>query len=553
MQSQAFLMSLVFCIFFLFASSVYATEFASESLGSKRSMELSNGDQVEPSPNLVKRKIVFCSRIPTLLTESYCDSNPPDLFRSKSDPVYFRSLPGKYKEFARIFRIAWNAHEIDFNRTGGCNLELMTWQESPIVTALSFETHLDFVKQILKQGHTFKTDNLWDLLREYIHFTLGGSRHRSENPSIAQCIDLLAPCVRALNPETFKIILNYLPEYYDDEIVDNLWYVLVQTAVNRDLILSSYSKAPSDWVQLYYLFSLHFGPSMNLRRHQTLTEINRTTLRLNQLLILQPIFAAIAIHDGDLFMSHYLQNHILQLVESIGTGAVYFWFDRLLVVDQNIKTFDESKVAELSNLADKMFICLCASRPLPLLLDDCAEAQCNVFPQFLLMYSSYARNSLPDKRSQCNLLSKLVKVDKFDFDFMKMVTIIVAFDLKWTDLEEHWLPFIESYAENVLIQGLEIILLVAESFPEDFNPTSPWKINSQSLPSLDVDPESSYLLDAGRIILAHHFKILPISTQFSDCIGEEACFRDLAWFMAFYINRYRPDLGADYKIIIETE
>ena len=472
-----------------------------------------------------------------------------DLFRSISDQFYFENLPHKIKEFSRIFKISWNAHENDFLRTGDFNFELMNWGTNPLITNLSFVTHFEFIKQILKKGSSFKTVNCWELLREYINFTFTHYKH--ERPSTESFIEMLILSVKALEPKTFKTILKYRPEYLSDESSNNLWFVLIQTALERNLVVSEFSKDATNWIELFYFSSINFGPCYNLNNHQTSKDDNNVTLRLNYLVKLQPLVSAMARHDSNLFMSFFFHDNILKFITENGKNSVYFWFNRFLNLDESVKRFNPENEQKFSALADKLYVCLCTAIPFTQLLEDCINCNRHFLPQFILMYSADARNYVSSMPRKYKLLQNLVQVLEFDFDFMNMVTIITGFDLKWSDLEEHLLPSLEiRFRDTPLIRGLKFILQVAESFPINFDPSIPWTIPSISS-SLTVDSEYPFLLDAARIILSRHFKILPIFTLSNEIGTEEACFRDLCWFMTFFINLCRPDLGSNYKIFLK--
>ena len=541
-----FFMNLLLSFLLLFLT-IKASEILSEISGRKRFRDT---DLEFESPGLpvTKRKIEQSSN---LSISNFTDTNPPELFRSNTDFIYFHNLPPKFKEFSCIFRIAWDAHKIDFKGTGDCNFELMKWQDSLIVTELSLDTHLAFIQEILKQGSALN-DNCWDLLCEYINFSFN-HYCRDESISCDIFIELLVLSAEAINTQSFKVILKHRPDYILNESAGRIWCALITTALNRNLIVSSFSKVTSSWIEIFHLLSLNFGTFYNLTNYQSSNASNMTTFRLNQLIKLQPVLSAIANLDSDLFFSLFLSEEILQVVNEMGRKVLYFWFDRFLQLNQSIKCFEVLNEEKLSALADKLYICLCATNPLPNLIQECADHNCKTLSQFILMYSPYALKYIPSKFSQCQLLRNLVQVESFDFDFMKMITIIVGFDLKWKDLEEHLLPTIGNYKEIPLIHGLRFILQIAESFPEDFDPNfTNWTIPFQ-FPNLQVDPESPFLYDAARIILARQYKIIPVSTQMLEFGAEEACFRDLAWFMTFYINLYRPDLGPFYQIFVDCQ
>lgn len=482
-------------------------------------------------------------------------SNPPDLFRSISDPFYFGKLPPKIKEFARIFKIAWIAHAADFKRTNHFNFESMDDWES--ARDLSFETHIEFIKQFLKNGSTstFEHLNCWEFLREYIKFTFTNYSH--EIVSIESFNEILILSVKSLEPQTFETIMKYCPEYYSYENFNTVWFALLQTAIDRNLVVSDLSRDAKKWVKLFYFSCLNFGsfPFLNNFENQQVSKVsNKIILRLNHLIKLQPIISAFVRHDSPLFMEIFLNDKIIEIFNEIGTNSVYFWFNCFLALDENIKIFNPQNEQKFSDLADKLYYCLCGTNSFVQLIENCAASNRHVLPQFILMYSDYARYSISDKAGKCQLLLKLVQITEFDFDYMSMVTIITGFDLKWSDLEEHLLPSLEiHFRDTPLINGLEFILQVAESFPINFDPSVLWTIPSSiSSSPLRIDSEYPFLLDAARIILARHFKILPIFTLSNEIETEEACFRDLCWFMTFYINLYRPDMGSNYKIILNS-
>lgn len=517
-------------------SLVTASEPDKASNLTKRSSEAASFDQEGSafSPQ-VKRRVVFWTPSTT--------SNPPNLFRSLFDSVYFQNLPADVREFARIFRISWNAYKNDFRGTVDFNFELMNWETNPSITGLSFATHVDFIGQILSKSSTFKNPNTWELVRKYINFTFAYYNH--ERPSTETLIEMLKCTAQALEPLTFKTLLQYRPAYVSDESVNIVWRALVQLASDFDV--ASSAKEAKRWIELFYLMSSSFGPHFKLTEYQKSPASNSKMFkRLNYLLQLQPVISAMARHDSNLFMSIFLHDKVLEIVTKLGTRGTYYWFNRFLKFDDSLRRFEPGNEEKFAALADKMFICLCATNPLARLLEECAMSSFQVLPQFLLSYSPLARKSIPFKEAQCLLLKNLVQLTQFDFDYMKIVTIVVGFDLKWADLEVHLVPNLENrFKKTPLIQGLKFILQIAESFVN-----GPWPVSSIAS-SLQIDPESPFLFDAGRIILARHFKILPIFTVTADVITEEACFRDLCWFMTFFINLYRPDLGPDFKISVE--
>jgi hypothetical protein len=528
----------------LFASFIRSSEFNKKSYTLKRLrddiFEQHEGSAFHPRS---KRKEVNLTPI--------TQSNPPDIYQSIHDTNYFESLSPKIKGFLRIFKAAWLAYETDFFLTGNCNFELMNWEENSLITNLNFETHLQFILQLLKNGESLKNLNTAELLSEYINFTL--SYYVQEAPlSTETFLEMLTYSTSSLEPQTFRTILNYRPRYLLDNDSNRIWYALIQTALKNDFDITKFSKEANIWIELFYLLSLSFGPNFDLNKHQIKNAINKSATRFNGLLKLQPIISAIARHDSNLFISILDNFEFIEFAKQLESRAIHFWVNRFLSYDDTLKRFDPENEEKFSALADKIYIFLCyinPTNPLPRLLDEFFVCHCNLLPQFLLKYSERARNSISIKAEQCQLLRNLVQVTDFDFDYIQIITIITGFDLKWDDLKEHLIPNLEPRFRNTpLTQGLKFILQLAESFPSDFS--VPWSISSISS-CLEIDPEYPFIFDAGRIILDRHFKILPSFTELSDFRKEEACFRDLCWFMTFYINIYRPDLGgSEFKLNI---
>lgn len=537
-----------FFILLLTWSSVEAAEIMNDAGNAlKRSMTTptESAETVEV-PRLIKRKVVFWKYAPMA---AFSDSNPPDLFRTITDATYCEYLPQEFKDFAQIFRTAWYAHEVDFWRNGEFDLELMKWAANSKITVLEFNTHVAFIIQLLRRHESFRSQACWDLIEEYLIFTF--SHYRLARLSSEDFFTMCALSALALKPHIFKIIVKYRPAYCTDQCAGRIWKDFIQLAVNHNLILSATSTETTQWIKMFQLLCAHFGSFSNLP--DVICTISKTSKikRLETALLIQPLLSAFAKHNSILFEAIYNLDVTRFIISGMKLSKIILWIDGMLIFDQSIKRFDTTKQVELEQLADVVFNCLGRDISIEKLLEICAHNGSYHLAQFILMYSASARNSVPAKRDQCLLLKDLVKVNvPFDFDFTDIIAIVIGFDLKWDDLVEHLLPVIdEDLKETLLMESLQFILKVAESFPDNFDPSKPWSIPLQYPPS-SLDCRCPFLYDAARIILARHYKIIPAATRTLNGPSEEACYRDLAWFMTFFINSCRPDLGPDYKILV---
>lgn len=523
--------------------------------GMKRSPE-SDGNSGQ---RLVKRVIFFAPPPPPAKPQDF-DLNPPDLFSACNNPIDAQKLPQKFKDFARIFRTAWYAYNCDFNRTGECDFELTRWGNSPFVEALDFHIHLSFIKQIfdpLNVPRSLSTSPIWELIAEYIYYTFSrvDACGRLSNEAF---LSVLLPNTKLLNPEIFSTLMQFVPKTNNFTSVElhKIWHSLICTAISRNLSITSNENLDSrSWFKLFYLFCLHFGAFQNLSALQgSVRSGNPNSLLLHNALRFQPLLSAIARHDSEALKETFysqgneIKQHILGLI------------DKFLELDQDFRYPKAENQEELAVFADNLFDYLCIefeSTNFSKLLEFCFRKNHLNLAQFLAIHSLKARASIPSKAEQCSLLIGPVHEQFFDsnFDFIKFTIVILAFDLNSKDIEEFLLPQIGQVArEGNLIRVLFFILELVESLESKDFPTNTI-LNPPSLQSAAAlnDAEGPFILEVGRILLARHFRIAPAFASLSTFIDEEACYRDLAWFMNFFINYYRPDLGPDFKITVQQD
>ena len=507
------------------------------------------GEKRVSSPRLVKRKIVFATP-PPIQSLKYFVDNPPDLFSAMTSDMYLLTLPRPFVDFIRIFCASWYAYQVDFKLRHPPDLEMLKWSNSPIVEALPFETHLAFLDQILK-NHPYnfnETSSVWDLVEEYICYTF--SRPDMTDLSEDTFISLILSSIRLFNTEIFDIILERSPETLSSNCLNIIWQTLTVEAKSKSVLLSL-TGSYKDFIllKMFHKLSIRYGPIV-----ETALIRGPLTVIMNNLLIFQPLLSAVARHDSESFLAHSGHLNMKSFIGRYEITQMFHWIDLFLKLDKDFIFPKEEQHVNLGIFADSVYdFIISIYQDFALILLAFLDNNFFFLAQFLLMYSPKARSAIPTKLEQCKLLVKLVELHEFDFDYQKIITIFIGFDLKLSDIDEYLLPQVkEGRRGTVIIKGLQIIMEIVESFPSDFTPETVW-ILPKTPTILSVDTEGFYLLDAGRILLARHFKIVPASTTVSFSCSEEACYRDLVWFMAFFVNLYRPDLGPEFKIKIDLQ
>lgn len=523
-------MSLIICIIYLLGSFVYACEY---------------------SYNQLQNEIIK-NNVRLNFGGSFTLSNPgsiqqvPDIFKAITDPEYAGTLSAPIQNFIRIFYEGFSAYWTDFRIRGIENFELLNWSQSPILQSMSFDFHLHVIQQIIDHKEILSKEFGHEFIKEYLEYAFSRS---SSNVSCLQYTNLLKSAIIIVDSRLFSLILKYVPHNYSQNyFICELWEVLIKISVDKSLFFES--KAESEqtrhWLKMYYLLSLQFGACDSLRNlvieakeseddYSKIFEMDddvkeREDLEdFNMLINSQPLFAAFIKHDARGF------NNYLTFKAKLLKPAFFFYYLNLFIyLDQDIKHFNPEKECLLEELADSLFISL--NWKLEGLTELCFKYSYNSLIQFLLIHSAKARSSIPSKQEQCRILSNMVKKSKFDGQSIKLAWI-AAFHLTLTDLQQYLLVQRDSEMIRVLLYLMKIV----DSAPQSIDNWTNWNFPVDS-PFPEMKKLVPYIYEAGRILLARHFKILPVHAQVFGFFREEYCFRDLQWFLNILVSKFRPDL-----------
>lgn len=521
---------ITFVFFFLVRGSDASVVDPSDTVTGKRASGF------EGNTRQVMRKVIFWSSMPALRPlpkiEIDYEAKPPNFMRSLTDASYLTALPQNYRDFLGIFRLAWMAYESDFSKTTtGNDLELMKWSKNNLIESISFNVHLNFLTQILDQPGILRVEQIWDLVEEYIQYTF---KRSDACFTSKQFSNLLLGTIKTVNFQCFKVLLSLQPENVNLDHFD-LWETVFRTILNSNLALNQKSGKPARMLEIVYELVLLGGlESFDIQNSST------KNVEFNQLSDFLPLLSALINRNPSSFALHFSTNQIQRyFTDNDNINCLYYWIDRFISFGYNRDILKDQ--TEIANELFKSF-----ALPLDKIIFDCFNLNLLNLPQFILMNSSLARASIPGKSDQTLLLSSLVQITHYVMDYMKISLIIICFDLNWLDIKEHLIPKIEKrFQSSNLILGLEFILNIVESAQSTLPSIVP-----QAYPEAMIDTEDPYILDAARILLARQFKIPPTLTICCQFFREEASFLDLASFMNFFINLYRPDLGIDYSVAI---
>lgn len=463
-------------------------------------------------------------------------SDEPDLFKSLKDPRNLLTFPEELQDFIRIFGSAWSAHEFDLEvQQGNEDFELLKWSNSPVVEAVDFKTHCSFINQILEVEDVYLNETgspIWDLVTEYIVYTF--NRPDRQELTGQEYLELLINGINSENIQVFQEILKYSPSSNFSEELVQVWRTLIQKAINDDLSFSKSCEMSQDWLETFYLLCKTFGP-MPLEELAKMKEFYReATEKLSSVLMIQPIISKISQHQ--------------QAAQFQGQKPIilYFWIDKFLKFDELLKYPTPENQEILANFADSLYTNIRSIEGNNLLskfIIECLQVSAYRLLQFILLYSSTVRSLIPGKPEACSMFHLILSKCRSELKFEDVLTFIIGFDLKFSDFVEHLAEKINFKSE--LMKKLRFIMLVAESFPT----TGHWQIPAHIEQFITFeDSKRTFLLEAGKIILARHFGILSVFTNSTGQVKEEACFRDLAWFINFYLAKYRPDLEYDVRI-----
>lgn len=524
-------------------------------VGEKRTRTFGDDDDLNLElnpPKMVKRTIYVLQ--PRPLSNSDLEASPPKLLSLIKSPSTCRSIPENYQKFVRIFNMAWTATQEKYAKPSKEDLELFSWSKSDTLTSLSFNMHSSFIKELLDSPAVTLTEDSYELIDEYIYYVM--NRGDANLTDDLVFVDLLSSASNHLRLQTVSLILEYFSKHSRSDLKTKtfplLWKRLFSFAITKGLNIYCLKGAAGRWFRIFRLYSLNFGPLSAELISSLELDVDRMNLTsmLVQLPRCQPLLAAAAAHNSEAFLDHFneiesemkAQQKYLKIV----TNA-FIWIEMILESDESVSIEIENK-SKLGAFANTLYSALTkGSQSFPELITQLFSFDFLHTLQFLIMYSDSARTSIPGKLEQCQLLIPHLKVPEFNFDYIEMVLIVIGFDIRLVDLDTHLVPLFGADCQPIL-EGLRFLLAVCESAPMNFDPLIPWEIALIS-PAMTYDTEWPFLLDAGRIMLAKHFSIPPLHTVgLRTENGEEACFRDLAWFMTFYINKLRPDLGPDYAI-----
>ena len=464
------------------------------------------------------------------------------------DSILLNSLPKKFRDFIKIFKISYYAHFDDFFMIENCDLELMSWGNSAKVNAISIQVHIDFILQGLSLNLHKDLDGteILELFLGYIDYALSSDAMRT---TFKNYFDLLMINLENLNSVLFTTVIKHCPSNFPENYFRQIYSELVLTAQRKNLNFRIKSKNSRNWFKIYVALTKKFGVIIPYDKFKPIFFVNQHDNILDIIIMLQPILAAIARHDAVDFSKQFTFAADRFVGFFAYKDAIYYWIDRFIKSDKSFKAIGPSIPPRLTELADAVYAKLVfefSSNPKKF-MSECFSKQLFNLPELIFMFSPLARNSLPNKTEQFNFLAQLCNVRSFDSDYKRHILFLAAFPLTLAEIREHVVPLVLYTNENIIIQGLLFILEVVESAPTDFQEI--WRVPLH-LPNISRDFKSPFLLDAGRLILARNFNILPSSTLCNSFFKEESDYRDLGWFMSFYINLYRPDLGPDFKIKI---
>ena len=536
----------IWFIFFLVLSHFNVHSSIEPLSGNKRQL---NGEE---NKKKVVRRILFYS--PCALSQ--VSDRPPKLFDLVNSSL-LRFYPQTYQDFARIFTESWNLTQNDYvklkklskpaqsDESEESDLELFKWSECEALESLSLEIHISYIKELFDRAifYNFTEDSL-ELIDEYVGYVMRRSDSKLDNETV---VDLLSSALKLLRPSTISIILgNSTVSPYS---VHTLWVRLFAFAATKKISLENFIGQTLKWFEIFRIFCLEFGP-MSL---ENLGCIERSLFaqqveghlkgNLPYLPRFQPILAAVARHDSEAFLIHFAEvKQFEKLALKHFLNLFYCWIDAMFEIDEKIKYFTTENKEKLATFADSFYATLMIQFISSYqLITYLFSIDCNYSVHFLLTYSATARASIPDKTAQCQLLVPLIYQLEFDSNFTKLILIIAGFNLNLEDIETRVFPKLDRLINNLTIDILRFILQIADAF----------KDNSIKIvhPALPIDFRGPVTFEAGRILLAKHFRISPFLAKLKkNDFREDVCFDELAWFMTFFINKYRPDLGPEFSI-----
>ena len=511
--------------------------------GNKRQL---NGDE---NKKKIVRRILFYSPC----ASSQVSDRPPKLFDLVNSSL-LRFYPQTYQDFARIFTESWNLTQNGYVKhkersklaqSEESDLELFKWSGCEALESISLEIHVSYIKELLDRAifYNFTEDSL-ELIDEYIGYVMRRSDSKLDNETV---VDLLSSVLKLLRPSTISIILIH--STVSPCSLHTLWCRLFVFAASKKISLENFRGIPLKWFEIFRIFCLEFGPmsleSLNCIERDLFVQQTAGYLKGNlpYLPRFQSILAAVARHDSEAFLIHCAEvRQFEKLALKYFWNLFYCWIDAILEVDEKIKYFTTENKEKLATFADSFYAALMINfNSSHQLITYLFSIDCNYSVHFLLTYSSTARASIPDKSAQCQLLVSLIYQLEYDSSFTKLILIIAGFDLNLEDIETHVFPNLDRLINKLTTDILRFILQITDTFED----------NSIKIvqPALPIDFRGPVTFEAGRILLAKHFRISPFLAKLKkNDFREDVCFDELAWFMTFFINKYRPDLGPEFSI-----
>ena len=507
---------------------------------------------MDENKRTVIRRILLYS--PSALSQ--VSDRPPKLFDMVNSSL-LRFYPEKYQRFARIFTASWNLAQNGYVKTKEpsksarsdeseeSHLELFKWSGCETVESLSLEIHISYMKELLDRAisDNFFEDSL-ELIDEYIGYVMRRSDSKMDNQTV---VDLLSSAMKILRPSTISIILRH--STVSPYSFHTLWCRLFAFAASKKISLEDFSGQTLKWFEIFRIFCLEFGPmsleSLNCIERDLFIQQKAGYLKGNlpYLPRFQSILAAVARHDSEAFLKNCAEIKQFEKLElKHFLNLFYCWIDAMLEVDEKIKYFTTENEEELASFVDSFYSALMIKfSSSHQLITYLFSIDCNYSVHFLLTYSATTRVSIPDKSAQCQLLVPLIYQLELDSSFTKLILIITGFDLNLRDIEAHVFPNLDRLINKKTIDILRFILQIVDTFEDN-------SIKAVH-PALPIDFKGPVTFEAGRILLAKHFRISPFLAKLKkNDSQEDVCFDELAWFMTFFINKYRPDLGPEFSI-----
>jgi hypothetical protein len=474
---------------------------------------------------------------------------PPDICRAIFDDLYRRNLPDKFRNFFEIFALCWKGHLERLKSGKGGDFELQQWGKNSVVEALDTKTHMIFISKLIASPKlvasrsTFNLETL-ELLQEYIDYALERSGREGIAISCDIWADLLVACIKIHNLDLFSTCIQYIPKdttSFPTSFTNRIYRELLIFAKERSLSLSSTASINSlIWMDKLYLFSSKFGPIIS-------SCVNCFYAESSTVQALQPALAALAQHKVADF-----QVEIASIGTAFDLPKVSFWLSLFLRQDRWIKfpgsaAFDLPTLQALADAVFAALIRISGFTPSRMISFFISKNFLHL-SEFLLMNSPALQRELSPSAIEGLLMEELRLMD--DFDFTAVVPIVVAFDFTSQSLEE---LLAKTSARPFVLDNLRVLIFclkVAETAPVFLSSGSPlWRIPAALL-NRAKDTQTPSILTAGKILLARHFKISPSHTSV-ELFREEFCFKDLIWYMKFFLESFRPELSINlnYEIL----